>query len=103
MPHVKLDFSRPEMFLEVLKTMDLPEGGVIEPERVKDGVLLKPVVADAGGLFDIPKGVCPRRLRLKNECGFSKPCGETRPTTTETSTLTSSPLPAPTSAASITL
>ena len=59
MPHVKLDFSQPETFLEVLKTMNLPEGGELEIERVKDGVLLKPVTANVERLFDIPRGVLP--------------------------------------------
>lgn len=59
MPHVKLDYSQPETFLEVLKTMDLPQGGEIEVEQVPDGVLLKPVTTKVEGLFDIPKGILP--------------------------------------------
>lgn len=59
MPHVKLDYSQPETFLEVLKTMNLPEGGELEIERVKDGVLLKPVTTTVDDLFAIPKGVLP--------------------------------------------
>ncbi|MBI4739292.1 hypothetical protein HY772_07105 [Candidatus Woesearchaeota archaeon] len=59
MPHVKLDYSQPETLFEVLKAMDLPEGGELEIERVKDGVLLKPVTTTVDDLFAIPKGVLP--------------------------------------------
>ncbi len=57
MPQVKLDYSKPETFLAALKALDLPEGGLIELERVDEGVLMKTVgTVDS---FDIPREDLP--------------------------------------------
>lgn len=43
MPLVKIDFSHPETFFDVLKQMNIPEGAEFELEKSNDGSLhLKP-------------------------------------------------------------
>lgn len=50
MPHLKVDSSHPQTLFDVLKQMNIAEGAEIEVERVKDGVLIKPVLSQEEAL-----------------------------------------------------
>lgn len=45
MPHLKVDFSNPQTFFDVLKQLNIKEGTEIEIEKVKEGILIKPVLS----------------------------------------------------------
>lgn len=49
-PHLKVDPSHPEIFFDMLKQMSIKEGAEIEMEKVKNGVLIKPVLSQEEAL-----------------------------------------------------
>lgn len=50
LPHLKVDFSHPETFFDVLKQMNIQEGSEIEIEQVRNGILIKPILSQEEAL-----------------------------------------------------
>ena len=50
MPQVKVDSSHPQTLFDVLKQMNIQEGAEVAIERVKDGVLIKPILSQEEAL-----------------------------------------------------
>ena len=50
MPLIKIDSNHPEIFLAVLKQMDVTEGTEFEVEKVENGLLFKPVMTKPEGI-----------------------------------------------------